>query len=288
MFVKNYLMVIKVSIVLLFVAIVVLAVKLYDSENQLSTLKSNVELDKKIHNNEINEILIRYDSVLIKNLRLEEEIGSNKEEKLVAISDSGYYNSIKKLKGNISDLEKNNNSKEKQLATLNSILRSKQINLEDNKVEIARLNLKISKLQSEIKSASPEVEIKKLKAINISAIGSRIVSEKILETKKVSSTEKIKVCFSLEDNPSIESGNKDIFIQIINPKSNIVSKSPSVLEIKNKTLFYSAKTTVNYGKEDVDVCVFVDATKNNLVKGNYVVNIFSGIHLIGNTNLSLL
>lgn len=287
MVVKNYLMVIKVSVVVLSIAIVALAVKLYNSENQFITLKKNIELDKKIHNNEINEILIRYDSVLIKNLRLEEEIGLDKNN-LGISSDSIYYKSIKKLKGNISDLKKGNTSKEKQLATLTSILKSKQIDLEDNKVEIALLNLKISKLQSEIKSASPEVEIKKLKAINVSAIGSRIVAEKILETKKVSSTEKIKVCFSLEDNPSIESGNKDIFIQIINPKSNIVSKNASVLEIKNKTLFYSAKTTVNYGKEDVDICVFVDANKNNLVKGDYIINIFSGIHLIGNTNLTLL
>lgn len=287
MVVKNYLMVIKVSVVVLSIAIVALAVKLYSSENQFITLKKNIELDKKIYNNEINEILIRYDSVLIKNLRLEEEIGLNKNN-LDISSDSNYYKSIKKLKGNISDLKKGNTSKEKQLATLNSILKSKQIDLEDNKVEIAGLNLKISKLQSEIKSASPEVEIKKLKAINVSAIGSRIVSEKILETKKVSSTEKIKVCFTLENNPTIESGNKDIFIQIINPKSNIVSKNSSILEIKNKTLFYSAKTTVNYGKEGVDVCVFVDANKNNLVKGDYVVNIFSGIFLIGNTNLTLL
>lgn len=287
MLVKNYLMVIKVSVVVLSIAIVALAVNLYNSESQFLTLRKNIELDKKIHNNEINEILIRYDSVLIKNLRLEEEIGLSKSN-LGNSSDSIYYKSIKKLKGNISDLKKGNTSKEKQLETLNSILKSKHIDLEDNKVEIAHLNLKISKLQSEIKSASPEVEVKKLKAINVSAIGSRIVSEKILETKKVSSTEKIKVCFTLEDNPLIESGNKDIFIQIINPKSNIVSKNPSVLEIKNKTLFYSAKTTVNYGKDDVDICVFVDANKNNLIKGDYVINIFSGIHLIGNTNLTLL
>lgn len=126
-----------------------------------------------------------------------------------------------------------------------------------------------------------------MKAKNVSAIGSKVVSEKILETKRLKGTEKIKVCFTLEDNPSVEKGDKDIFIQIINPKSNIVSKAPAVLEIKNKTLFYSAKTTINYAKENVDVCVLVDAHKNNLIKGNYIVNIFSGINLIGNTNLIL-
>lgn len=287
MAVKNYLLVIKVSVVILSVAIVALAVKLYYSENQRNSLLKHIELDKKIHNNEMNEILVRYDSVLIKNLRLEEEISVNNDTIIDNNSDSRHYKSIKKLIGNISNLEKGNNLQEKQLVTLNSILKSKQIDLEYNKGEVASLNSKISKLQAEIKESVSEVEAKKLKAINVNAIGSRIVSEKILETKNLKGTEKIKVCFTLEDNPLIENGEKDIFIQIINPKSNIVSKNPSVLEIKNKTLFYSAKTTVNYGKEDVDVCVFVDANKNNLVKGNYIVNIFSGINLIGKTNLIL-
>ncbi|RZK25578.1 MAG: hypothetical protein EOO43_05145, partial [Flavobacterium sp.] len=84
---------------------------------------------------------------------------------------------------NISNLEKGNNLQEKQLVALNSILKSKQINLEYDKGEVASLNSKISKLQTEIKESVSEVEAKKLKAINVNAIGSRIVSEKILETK---------------------------------------------------------------------------------------------------------
>lgn len=285
MFGKNYLAVIKVSVVVLSVSIVTLVAKLYSFENQIKELNESIELDKKIHNNDINEILIRYDSVLIKNMRLEKESSLNTNK--ATDSNPVYDTSIKKLKGSISILEKNNTSKEKRLANLNSILKTKQIDLESNKEEILNLNSKIAKLQTEIKRSVGDMELKKLKAKNVSAIGSKVVSEKILETKRLKGTEKIKVCFTLEDNPSVEKGDKDIFIQIINPKSNIVSKAPAVLEIKNKTLFYSAKTTINYAKENVDVCVLVDAHKNNLIKGNYIVNIFSGINLIGNTNLIL-
>ena len=285
MFGKNYLAVIKVSVVILSVSIVTLVAKLYSFESQIKELNESIELDKKIHNNEINEILIRYDSVLIKNMRLEKESSLNTNK--ATDSNPVYDTSIKKLKGSISILEKNNTSKEKRLANLNSVLKTKHIDLESNKEEILNLNSKIAKLQTEIKRSVGDIELKKLKAKNVSAIGSKVVSEKILETKRLKGTEKIKVCFTLEDNPSVEKGDKDIFIQIINPKSNIVSKAPAVLEIKNKTLFYSAKTTINYAKENVDVCVLVDAHKNNLIKGNYIVNIFSGINLIGNTNLIL-
>lgn len=287
MFIKNSLLVAKVSFALLTIATIILAVKLYNSDNEIEKIALNLELDKKVHNNEMSEILIRYDSVLVKNKKLSKKMESIEKQSNLD-SELSYDDSIKLLKGNISILKKGNLSKEKQLANLNSILKSKQLDLENNKEEIISLNLKIGKLQAEIKNSFSEVSVKKLRAINVSAIGSKIVSEKILETKKLNRTEKIKVCFTLEDNPAIENGTKDIFIQIINPKSNIVSNNHSVVEIKNKTLFYSAKTTVSYGKEDVDVCVFVDANKDNLIKGNYIVNIFSGASLIGNTNLTLL
>jgi hypothetical protein len=52
-------------------------------------------------------------------------------------------------------------------------------------------------------------------------------------------------------------------------------------------LHYSAKTNVFYDNDQVDVCVFVDPNKSDLLKGDYEINIFSGINIIGNTVFSL-
>jgi hypothetical protein len=281
---KPSLMYVKVTVAVLMVLAAGLFVKIYNSENEINILYHNLEIDKKIHNNEISEILIRYDSVLATNQRLNAAIFT-KTGSLPLMINSEL--SIKTLQRDISNLKKGNFTKENHLATLTSILRSKQIELENNKDEIETLNSKINRLQSEINNVTIKAEPKKLKAIKVSAIGVRIVSENVLETTKVKNTQKIKVCFILEDNTSIEKGAKDIFIQVINPKSNIVGKTPFVLEVKDKTLLYSTKTSVNFDKEDVDVCVFVDANQNNLLKGNYIVNIFSGTDLIGNTNFTL-
>lgn len=275
--------------VLIFIA-VILAVKLYEAKIQSEALVHNIDLDKKAHNNEISEILMRYDVVLLKNQKLIQEIEILKD-KYVAIDSAEitYQSSLNILKNDITTLKKEKHSKGSQLETLNSILKSKQQDFENNKKEIIRLNAKINQLESEIKSGEEsKPEKKKLKAINVNAIGVRVVSEKILETKRIKNTEQIKVCFTLEQNSGIEKGSKEIFIQIINPKANIVSRNPASIEIKNQTLLYSAKTNVNYEKDDIDVCVFVDAKKENLIKGNYIVNIFSGANLIGNTNLFLL
>ncbi|MEZ0005521.1 putative coiled-coil protein SlyX [Flavobacterium sp. 28YEA47A] len=264
-----------------------LAVKWYSMRTEKENLAHNIELDRKLHNNEISEILIRYDAALQQNEELTKELEALKN-KTVQTDDSVRSN-LNMLKENISALTKEKYTKSSQLETLNNILRLKQQDFENNKKEIEKLYAKINQLESEILASSEvKVEKKKLKASNVSAIGARTVSEKVLETKKTKNTEQIKVCFTLEDNMWIERGIKEIFIQIINPKANIVSKNKSSIEIKNQTLFYSAKTSVNYDKGDVDVCVFVDANKQHLIKGNYIINIFSGAHLIGNTSLFLL
>lgn len=268
-----------------------LAVKLYQIKTEKDSLSHNLNLDKRAHNNEISEILTRYDAVLLQNRQLEDEIEKlkNKSSQADDSVKTSYQSSLNLLKNNISTLTKEKHTKSAQLEALNAILKQKQQDFENNKKEIESLNTTINQLELEITASSEsKAEKRKLKASNVSAIGVRVVSEKILETKKTKNTEQIKVCFTLGENNAIEKGAKEIFIQIINPKANIVSKNKASVEIKNKTLFYSAKTSVNYEKDDVDVCVFIDAGKQNLIKGNYNINIFSGVNLIGNTSLILL
>lgn len=270
---------------------VFLAVKLYDIKTEKDSLSHNLNLDKRAHNNEISEILTRYDAVLLQNRQLEDEIEKlkNKSSQADDSVKTSYQSSLNLLKNNISTLTKEKHTKSAQLEALNAILKQKQQDFENNKKEIESLNTTINQLELEITASSEsKAEKRKLKASNVSAVGVRVVSEKILETKKTKNTEQIKVCFTLGENSAIEKGAKEIFIQIINPKANIVSKNKASVEIKNKTLFYSAKTSVNYEKDDVDVCVFIDAGKQNLIKGNYNINIFSGVNLIGNTSLLLL
>ena len=89
------------------------------------------------------------------------------------------------------------------------------------------------------------------------------------------------------ENRSAVRGNKDIYIQIVNPEGKIVSKNGEIFEAKEKLLRYSTKTNVFYNNEELDVCVFVDPNKNDMTKGDYEINIYSGINLIGNSIFSL-
>ena len=128
---------------------------------------------------------------------------------------------------------------------------------------------------------------KNLTATNVYANGIKIVSNNIIETRRFSSTEQIKVCFTLLENKAALKGNKDIYIQIVNPNNKVVSKIGESYTSGDKLLDFSAKTNIFYDNEELDVCVFVDPNKEDMSKGDYEINIFSGINLIGNTVFSL-
>jgi len=52
-------------------------------------------------------------------------------------------------------------------------------------------------------------------------------------------------------------------------------------------LTYSGRNKVYYENQALDVCVLVNAAEGELIKGNYVVNVFSGPKMVSNTQFEL-
>jgi hypothetical protein len=285
----------------------VFGVKYFDSENRNNKLKKELQIDKNTHINELNEILNRYDVEVLKNKDL---LNLNKRAQVKNVSYIEKLNTIKGHESKLKDInpyklyDKNhkstinlhkNISESKRRKTfvgeidsLKNIITSYS---EENSLLASTVNtLNYKNRELLTKNSNYENLISKsrnLTATNVYANGIKIVSNNIIETKRLSSTQQIKVCFSLLENNAAYSGNKDIYIQIINPENRVVSKNDDFVEINNQSLHYSAKTNVFYDNEQLDVCVFVDSDKNKLVKGDYEINIFSGTNIIGNTVFSL-
>ncbi|MBU7571316.1 MAG: hypothetical protein KAF41_11820, partial [Flavobacterium sp.] len=163
---------INITAIVSILTVTALAVKLYSIKTEKDNLAHTIELDRKLHNNEISEILIRYDAALQQNEQLTKELEELKN-KTVQTDDSVKSN-FSLLKENISVLTKEKYTKSTQLETLNNILRLKQLDFESNKKEIEKLHNKISQLESEILASSEtKAEKRKLRALNVSAVGAR-------------------------------------------------------------------------------------------------------------------
>lgn len=221
-----------------------LGFKFYKVSDDFDKYVEISDLENKVLESQLTEILHKYDSVSLKNkmdsLRFDEQI------KMVQ-----------------SDNVTNNASNVKELENSN-VLNSKQQQ---------KSNITVSK--SSPKNAQ-------LTALNVNAKGVKIYSEtyKMSESK----IQQLRVCFTLEENQLVTSGNKTIYVQIVNPKNQIISFGDMSVESETHVkLQYSASVNANYLKKDTDVCTYVDLEKNKTIKGQYKINIYNDFVKIGTT-----
>ena len=111
-------------------------------------------------------------------------------------------------------------------------------------------------------------------------------SGKIVDTRRSSRADKVRACFTLAPNPIAKAGDRTLYVQVINPKNNILGKK-AVLNFDNGMLNYSESTNVYYENEELDVCVLVDAIEADLIEGRYVINVFDGPKQVASTTMEL-
>jgi len=111
-------------------------------------------------------------------------------------------------------------------------------------------------------------------------------SGKIVDTRRASRADKVRACFTLAPNIVAKKGDRLLFVQVINPENNLLGERATI-EFEEGTLNYSATTKVFYEQEELDVCVLVDATEENLVAGRYVINVFDGPDQVASASMLL-
>ena len=85
-------------------------------------------------------------------------------------------------------------------------------------------------------------------------------------------------------NSLVENGNKEFFIQVIDPKDNVLGLNQQI-QFDEQVLNYSLVSKFNYESASLDVCEFIDG--DNFDKGRYVVNVFNSGDLVSTTEFSL-
>jgi len=149
------------------------------------------------------------------------------------------------------------------------------------RAKIASKNQAISKAKINTSATSPVAE-NRLSAVNINAKGVKIYSD--LYKSSNSQIQQLRVCYTLQKNEIVKSGAKTLYIQVVNPKNQIISKDNLFVENESGVkLQYSALSEVNYNKTDTDVCAYVDLVQNKTPKGKYIINVYNEFTKIGSS-----
>ena len=124
-----------------------------------------------------------------------------------------------------------------------------------------------------------------LSTVNLKGFGVIVRSSgKLIPTERARRSDKIRVCYTVPRNSLVESGDKEFFIQVIDPKDNVLGLNQQI-QFDEKVLNYSLVSKFNYESSSLDVCEFVDGS--NFEKGRYVVNVFNKGDLVSTTEFSL-
>lgn len=277
----------------LIVAIAILGVLSFTNYETVKSHQTFLEQEKQLVESELSEMIMRYDAVGETNNRLTSQLNIVKKD-LQATLDS-----LRLLKSDVSVILKY----KQQLSTLkskndllfksfDSVLAVKN-NLErDNLIAQSHLNEQI-KANSALKTANESLanSVKKgalLTANSFKAKAFRTQLGKHIATNKAAQAQNIEVCFALAENALTEKGQKDIYIQIVNPKNNVVADKGEV-KFSTTSLIYSDKQMIDYNNKVVDVCVQIDGDTDDIpfTKGTYFVSIFHKDRKLGSTQIEL-
>ena len=257
----------KLTILALSIFLLIVFFKSYKDTKSSKELQDNLKQESLLTQNQLSEIIEKYDSVTM--------LYNNYDESFAALNSK--INDVKSSKTPINF--KNLSQLNEQIETIKdsiSILQDKLKEIEKIKSLVKPEEKKTKIVQNNIYSSS------KFEITNLQVKGVKFLTENATASK-VKTIEQIRVCFTIDKNEAISEGEKELFVQVINPKNDIVSVEGLVYEKNNTILKYSKLAKFNYKHQVTDVCSYVDLVKNKTFKGRYIVNLYSGTTKISST-----
>ncbi len=250
--------------------------------------ESNTE--KQEISNEMKELLVQYDDLRTNNDTLNEKLASEQVR-------------IKELIDQLKYVKSSNSTKikeyKKELGTLRKIMRSYIVQIDSlytKNNELIKENAQVKNEYRIVMSENQELSTERdslegtvqkasaLKAMNLSASG---INKRGKNTNRISKLEKIKVCFTVNENAITSQGQKWVYLRIAKPDKYVLFESESDLfAFEGKDIAYSAKRMLNYNGKAADMCIYWQKSEM-LMPGLYYVDIFTDGNLIGTTAFTL-
>tara|TARA_R110000850_G_scaffold271031_2_gene404649 strand:+ start:41919 stop:42800 length:882 start_codon:yes stop_codon:yes gene_type:complete len=273
----------------LLVALTIFTIKLYNDSQETAT---NLEIQKMDIEEELEELLVNYNIAIEENNSKDRDLIAARERieiLLDSVKDSQanldlirrYRVEVGKLKTERDQLFRRADSL--QLATQRlTIERDSTSNVLDQTVKIVDSIAMQNEALAKVVEKGSALKVSRLKGEGVIVRN----SGKIVDTDRARRADKIRTCFTLNANEIAEKGDKLLFVQVINPENNVIGEK-STVNFEENVLTYSATSNVFYENQELDVCVLVNVLENDLISGNYTVNVFDGPRLVASSNLQL-
>ncbi len=188
---------------------------------------------------------------------------------------------------------------QKELGTLRSIMKdmlhdidslnamNKELIAENIKVKDEAATAKQTVKELEQKTEELNTQVAKgsiVKARDVVAMG---VSRKGNEMTRARRVEKIRACFTLNENTIAKAGNRLVYMRIVGPDDYVLAKAETdVFDFEGEKIVFSANREVDYQNKDIEMCIYYDSN-GELLKGTYKVTLYMDGYMIGYSEFTL-
>ncbi|MCD6346304.1 MAG: hypothetical protein J7L96_02665, partial [Bacteroidales bacterium] len=271
----------------LFVVLGYLIYTLVTERADTEEMKLTLEMQKESLTTELNELYASYDTLQTSNDSMNILIQDRQKEirSLLAIRESN----AKKIR--IYD---------EQVKSLRHVLKSYIFQVDSLNQANLRLQAENKAQQDQIRNATStnrqlekvnknlQTQVNKAAVLSALAIRAEPIDANGTIARRLKRTDKIRVCFSLAANAVAKRGLKRVYVRIANPDERVMVKNINeVFDYQGDAIPYSAMREVEYEGDELEVCIYYDADKSEILSGTYYVDLYMDGEQIGTTSFSL-
>jgi len=271
--------------------VIIYTVSLYQDKKKTETVLTQ---EKQLVVEDLNSLKSEYDKAILESNATNEELVTARD------NIAKYIDSVKTMKADISTLARYRRQvgvlkaeREQLLAQVDSLTRSNTfiaMQRDSTYVELEKQTVFNDSLVVQNTQLADVVE--KGSALNLSKFSVDAVRErnsgKLVSTSRAKATDKFKICFTVADNVISEAGDREFFVEVLDPQGNVLGESYSKTNEGGASVTYSKGTNFYYENKSLDVCDYINKPAGDFQKGNYMVNVYDdNLKLLGTSKFTL-
>ncbi len=272
--------------VILAAGLIFLVVMYFDQKNKMVEMETVLTQEKDSLQNELRLMVHGYDTLKTDNDTLMANLQREKTRitQLLTLraSDAQLIKRYRSEIGTMRDIMKSYIVQIDSLNTLNKQLTAENVGMKQQITDVQNTNVELTKAKEELSSKVEVASVIQAKDINAVTL-----NKKRKETTRLANIDKLRICFTLRENPIAAPGEKEVFMRVIRPDSLVITTSPdNLFDYQGNKLVYSASRLVDYMNQDIEMCIFLDNTGDFIV-GSYNVELYLENNIIGRTTFAL-
>jgi hypothetical protein len=272
--------------VILAAALIFLVVMYFDQKSKMVEMETVLTQEKDSLANELRLMVHGYDTLKTDNDTLMANLQKERKRivQLLSINASNVQ-LIKKYRSEITTMREIMKSYIVQIDSLNTI--NKQLVAENTDIRQQITDVQTTNVQLTKDKEQLNAKVEVASVIQAKDITAATLNRKRKETSRINLIDKLRICFTLRENPIATPGEKEVFMRVIRPDSLIITTSPdNLFDYKGDKLVYSESRLVDYMNQDIEMCIFLDNTGDFII-GTYSVQLYLENSIIGRTTFTL-